>query len=128
MVNHYDRSEPEQEELFRHKSTRQRIAPTNVHKLVAAEQFKLMKFVESNYVTMRLNDDQFAVDAEKSLGFKVTKHNVSGARRALGVESTVDRKARENKEAKAKSHTPQSRLDLIEARLAVVEAFMKEFK
>ena len=96
-----------------------RTAPASVHKLAMAEQFKLTKFVEAEYVKADANDSEFAATAQEILGFKVTNHNVAGVRRALGIESTLDRRAREAKERKTVE--PQTRLDKLEARLAALE-------
>ena len=103
-----------------------RTAPASVHKLAMAEQFKLMKFVEAEYVKADANDSEFAATAQEILGFKVTNHNVAGVRRALGIESTLDRRAREAKERKTAE--PQTRLDKLEARLACLETAFNDLK
>lgn len=103
-----------------------RTAPDTVHKLRMAEQFKLMKFVEAEYVKADAHDEEFAVVAQETLGFKCTKFNVAGVRRALGIESTLDRKAREAKERKTVE--PQTRLDKMEARLSAMESAFHELK
>ena len=128
MGNHYGDSKSEQREVFEAglKASRGRVAPDTVHKLPMAEQFKLMKFVEAEYQKADAHDEEFAATAQEVLGFKVTKHNVSGVRRALGIESTLDRKVREAKERKTVE--PQTRLDKMEVRLAALESAFHDLK
>lgn len=98
-----------------------RTPPTTVRKLAMAEQFKLIQYVQAEYVSSCLNDDEFAKQASDKLGFYLTGHNVAGARKAFDIESTLDRLARERKEARAAKVEPQTRLELIEGRLLEVE-------
>lgn len=121
MSNHYGDSKAEQREVF--ESGRGRIPPVSVHKLGMAEQYKLMQFVETNYVVASVNDEDFAALAEKKLGFKITKFNISGVRKALNLESTLDRLSRERKARQATE--PQTRLDKIEARVLELEMRLK---
>lgn len=106
-----------------------RIAPASVHKLTMANQFKLMQYALHNYVIDDISDDKFAEAAETALGFKVTKSNVAGVRRAMDIESTIDRRARERREdeelkrklAAEDKAAGQTRLDRLEARILKLE-------
>jgi len=56
---------------------------------------KLGDFVKSFYVGSKQNDIDFAATAEKELGFSVTRNNIAGMRKALGIEANTRTIAKE---------------------------------
>lgn len=83
-----------------------------INKLKHADQFKLMKLVEAEFIERRQTDDEFAAYAAEKLGFKINGNNVFSARHALGIESS---------RIKMTTSTIESRLLLVEKRLAILE-------
>lgn len=94
------------------------MSPTrHINKLKHAEQFRLMKLVEAEFTERRQTDDEFAAYATDALGIKVNGNNVFGAREALGIESS---------RVKMSASTIESRLVLVEKRLAAVEELVNK--
>jgi hypothetical protein len=65
---------------------------SKVNLLTSFHSFSLYKEVEQNYVTSKLNDEDFAKATAKKLGFPVTTNNVSNSRRSLGIPPTQYRR------------------------------------
>lgn len=84
-----------------------------------AETVKLADFLRSRYAESRKIDAEFAEEAEKALGFRVTASNVAGLRRSLEIESNHLRlqKTRPHKE----KLTLAERIERMEARLTALE-------
>jgi len=96
-----------------------RKAPESINRLVLSQQFNLLKYMETNYVSSGLLDTEFAVKASTELGFPLTAANIHGCREALGLKSNRDLKREQAKQ-------PKNRLEQIEQRLERLEALAKE--
>ena len=101
-----------------------------VNKLTMAQQFELIKLVRDNYTASRAYDDEFAKTATKTLGFLVTKGNISGVRQQFGIQSNLDMIAQENaaaREAKKANGGP-TRLDELEGALMALQHELRVLK
>jgi len=96
-----------------------RKSPESINRLVLSQQFTLLKYMETNYVSSGLLDTEFAVKAAADLGFTLTAANIQGCREALGMKSNRDLKREQAKQ-------PRNRLEYIEQRLEKLEALAKE--
>ena len=96
-----------------------RKAPESINRLIMAQQFSLLKFMESDYVASGELDTEFAVRATNHLGFNITAANIHAAREALGLKSNRDLKREQAKQ-------PCNRLEHIEQRLEKLESMAKE--
>lgn len=97
----------------------QRKAPESINRLTMAQQFSLLKYMESDYVSSGLLDTGFAIRAAEYLGFPLTAANICGCREALGMKSNRDLKREQAKQ-------PRNRLGSIEQRLQVLETMARE--
>lgn len=64
-----------------------RKAPDHINRLVGAQQYRLMQYVEKDYTISQKTDIEFAGIAAAALNFSVSKANVAGCRDALGIIS-----------------------------------------
>lgn len=96
-----------------------RKAPESINRLTMAQQFSLLKFMETDYVSSGLLDTEFAAKASTELGFTLTAANIHGSREALGLKSNRDLKREQAKQ-------PRNRLEHIEQRLEKLEALARE--
>jgi hypothetical protein len=96
-----------------------RKSPESINRLVLSQQFALLKYMETNYVSSGLLDTEFAVKASADLNIPLTAANIHGSREALGFKSNRDLKREQAKQ-------PRNRLEHIEQRLEKLESMAKE--
>ena len=96
-----------------------RKAPESINRLTMAQQFSLLKYMETNYVSSGLLDTEFAIKASADLNIPFTAANIRGSREAFGLKSNRVLKREQAKQ-------PRNRLEHIEQRLERLEALAKE--
>lgn len=90
----------------------------NSNKLKMAEQYKLIGYVQTQYVTADMHDPEFAEKATAELGFQVTAGNIQGVRTEFGIEAT---------KLKRLNATPEliiDRLEKLEAQMGKVKEIL----
>ena len=96
-----------------------RKAPESINRLVLSQQFALLKYLETDYVSSGCTDNEFAKRASDHLGFTITGGNIFGCREALNMKSNRDIRIEQAKQ-------PKNRLEAIEQKLEKLEAMARE--
>jgi hypothetical protein len=89
--------------------------------LTLADNYKLLRYFDTTENRSKLlqgTDKEVAEEASKALNLKLTSGNISGVRRALGVNKRTERKV------KTKIGTVRDRVKALEERLSAIEEIL----